>query len=93
MNWFRLEVVRHVLLSYDDVELVSSVVGSQRSVEIWKRVVDGEEHWVSLDYKNDEFLVPQTALTDAADGLGLPAAFMEQVRAAGGLWTGLDPDT
>ncbi len=81
-----------MLSSYDDVELVPPVVGSQRNVEIWKRVVDGEERWVSLNYKNDEFLVPQTALTDAADGLGLPAAFMEH-RAGGGLWTGPDPGT
>ena len=82
-----------MLISYGDVELAPSVIGKQHNVEIWKRIVDGEERSVSLNYENDESLVPQAALTDAADGLSLPAAFMEQVRAGGGLWTGPDPGT
>ena len=90
MSWYKLDVVRNVLREYGAVTL-PSVIG-QPNVEVWKRTVKEHDYWAFLNYESDELLVPQESLVAAAEGLRLPADFLETVRSEGGLWLGPAPD-
>lgn len=91
MNWYKLDVVRDVLRRDYGAYVPPSAIG-RPNVEVWARKVGGHTYATALSYKNVELLVSEDALLEAAEALNLSVrAFLDAVKARGGLWTGPSP--
>jgi hypothetical protein len=94
VNWYKLDAVRAVLRLDYAAELAPGVVRpNQPHLEVWRRTVGEEVFTTFLNYESDEFLVPEEQLLSAAESLSIKPvrAFMERVKARGGLWLGPNP--
>lgn len=90
MNYYKLETVKQVLRARHGAEQLS--VAPHPRVELWRRVVAGQDHRVFLRWEHGEEILSERELRYAAEGLAIPAeGLIETVKAAGGLWLGPSP--
>ena len=96
MNSYKLDAVRAVLqLGRDYARGTRSRcrTPNQPHLEVWRRTVGEEVFTTFLNYESDEFLVPEEQLLSAAESLSIKPvrAFMERVKARGGLYARPNP--
>lgn len=90
MNYYKLEVMKQVLRARYGAEQLS--IAPRPRVEVWRRVVAGEDHRVFLRWEHGEEIVSEMELRYAAQGLAIGAeSLVEAVEASGGLWLGPSP--
>jgi hypothetical protein len=92
VNWYRLEAVRETLRADYGAALAPSAIG-RPNLEVWQRIVGEHTYIAFVRYEGGEFLVQEASLQLAAEALrlGAAAAFLDRVKARGGLWTGPSP--
>ena len=90
MNYYKLETAKQVLRTRYAAEQLS--VAPRPRVEVWRRLVAGQDHRVFLRWEPGEEILSERELRYAAHGLGIDAErLLEAVREAGGLWLGPSP--
>ena len=96
MNWYKLDIVRDTLRLDYGAEPAPGVNREHGSnVEVWTRTVGEHVFTTFVNYENDECLLHEEQLLAAAEHLNiLPAlAFLEKLKARGGLWVGPSPQS
>jgi hypothetical protein len=89
VNYYKLETVKEILRTRHGAEQLSA---TSPRVEVWRRVVGGQDHRVFLRWEHGEEILSEREVRYAAEGLGVDAeSFLEALRGAGGLWLGLLP--